>query len=200
MQAPPHSNHSRGERPTARDRPAAKGETTEVALAMASPPTSPFGEPDPSHLDGAYNLASWLTQSDQQAREVVQQAVLEVFGSRSATANRLDGRSLLMATVRSACYARLQTTGTGAEDNEKLACDANHGNAVDGSPDTRSDPRRLINAALQRLPIELREVIVLRELEDLSYAVISSITGVPVCAVMSRLGLARARLALQIEQ
>jgi DNA-directed RNA polymerase specialized sigma24 family protein len=105
----------------------------------------------------------------------------------------LDMHSRLLAAVRSACYAKQQWLHVGVEGEAGPCRDAG-----EVAPAAGSDPRHRIDAALQRLPIELREVILLREMEGLSYAAMSSITGLPLCAVMSRLSLARSQLARQL--
>ena len=208
MQAPPHSNHMRHERPAARDRPAADDEAADIEVHRHDEPivpaqpwtlTSRIERPDLQNLDGAYNLAWWLMHSDEHANEVVQEAILEAMALRGAT-NLLDSKSRLMAIVRRVCYARLQTTVADVEDEAEQARHADEGHANEGATRAKTNRRGQIDAALQRLPIEFREVIVLRDMEDLSYTAISFITGVPVCAVVSRLGLARARLAWHLRR
>ena len=135
------------------------------------------------HLDALYNFARWLTRDDLRARAAVQQAYLETF-QRPDSNPAPDARVRLMAIVRRACHAGLQRV----EEPRGSESEAT------SPPASEDDPRRT-NDALRGLPFELREVIVLREMEDLPYKAISAITGVPVGIVMSRLGLARARLA-----
>jgi len=135
------------------------------------------------HLDAAYTLARYLTRNDADAQDVVQDAALRAlkyFGGF---------RAWFLAIVRNTAYTwrhRQQGDGLVTQFNEELHSDA--GTAAD--PAAAVDLRQAIDA----LPLEFREVIVLRELEGLSYKEISDVTGVPVGTVMSRLSRARKRL------
>jgi RNA polymerase sigma-70 factor (ECF subfamily) len=152
------------------------------------------------HLDAAYNYARWLTRDDSTAEDVVQEAclrALKFFG----TFRGGNGRPWLLAIVRNAYYAWLEKIRPEAlnvpfdeETFDDLAADTE--SAVDRSLE-EADQRRLLNHALEQLPTEYREAIVLRELEDLSYKQIASIAGIPIGTVMSRL--ARGRRLLQQE-
>jgi RNA polymerase sigma factor (sigma-70 family) len=147
------------------------------------------------HLDAAYNLARWLTRNEQDAEDVVQESYLRAFkffeGFRGS-----DSRSWLLAIVRNTYYTMMQKQQHASEEtpfDEELH-----------SPDPESfDPEaillqshstRLLKDAIGALPLELREVLVLRELEDLSYKEISTIAAIPMGTVMSRLARARKRL------
>lgn len=143
-----------------------------------------------AHLDAAYTLARYLTRNDADAQDVVQDAALRALkyfaGFRGATA--ADGRAWFLAIVRNTAYtSRRRASGDAAvEFNEEVHSD-----------DARVDDRSLaidLRQAVEQLPTEFREVIVLRELEGLSYKEISDVTGVPVGTVMSRLARARKRL------
>jgi RNA polymerase sigma-70 factor (ECF subfamily) len=142
-------------------------------------------------LDAAYTLARYLTGSDADAQDIVQDAALRALkyfaGFRGATA--ADGRAWFLTIVRNTAYTsrrRGRSDAMATEFNEEL-------HSEDGSVDDRSAAIDL-REALERLPAEFREVIVLRELEGLSYREISDVTGVPVGTVMSRLARARKRL------
>ncbi|OLB66575.1 MAG: RNA polymerase subunit sigma [Gemmatimonadetes bacterium] len=143
------------------------------------------------HLDAAYTLARYLTRNDADAQDVVQDAALRAlkyFGGFRGTTGP-DGRAWFLAIVRNTAYTwrhRQQGDGLVTQFNEELHSDA--GTAAD--PAAAVDLRQAIDA----LPLEFREVIVLRELEGLSYKEISDVTGVPVGTVMSRLSRARKRL------
>lgn len=153
------------------------------------------------HLDAAYNLARWLTGSEHDANDVVQEAYLRAFkffdGFRGT-----EARSWLLTIVRHTCYTWLQQNRprpNAAPFDELL--EAETASADDG-PETlllRQHDRALLNRALERLPTEFREVLVLKELEDLSYREIAAITGVPLGTVMSRLSRARKLLCKNVQ-
>jgi RNA polymerase sigma-70 factor (ECF subfamily) len=147
------------------------------------------------HLDAAYNLARWLTGNPKHAEDVVREGYLSArrlfAGFRSG-----DGRTWLLTIVRDTCHAWL-------EQNRPLtiseACDDNNSEVQDSSLDSHASllqdtNRQLFTQALEDLPIPLRELLILRELEDLSYKQIADVTGLPVDTVMSRLSRARERL------
>jgi len=142
------------------------------------------------HLDAAYTLARYLTRNEADAQDIVQDASLRALkyfdGFRGTTAS--DGRAWFLTIVRNAVYTWRQRQGSDGrvtEFNEEL-----HSDDVTRDPAATVDLR----AALDALPLEFREVIVLRELQGLSYKEISDVTGVPVGTVMSRLSRARKRL------
>ncbi len=148
------------------------------------------------HLDAAYNLARWLTRSDQDAEDVVQEACLRAFKFFEGFHGG-DSRSWLLMIVRNTCYTWLrqnrmpERSVTFDEEADEVACEAFDPEALL----QRSQNRQLLRQALEELPVEFREVIVLRELESLSYKEIAYIADIPVGTVMSRL--ARARKQLQ---
>jgi RNA polymerase sigma factor (sigma-70 family) len=154
-----------------------------------------------AHLDSAYDLARWLTRDERNAEDVVQEACLRAF-------KFLDGfhgenaRVWLLAIVRNTFYSWLRKNQSQAlnvpldEDGaDGVALEFDGGNPVDELLQQK-DARRLINGALEQLPAEFREVIVLRELEDLSYKEIAAVADIPIGTVMSRLARAR-KLLLQ---
>jgi RNA polymerase sigma-70 factor, ECF subfamily len=142
------------------------------------------------HLDAGYTLARYLTRSDADAQDVVQDAALRAlkyFGGFRGTTDT-DGRAWFLAIVRNTAYTwrtRQQGDALVTEFNEEL-----HSKDIHDDPTTALD----LQQALDALPLEFREVIVLRELEGLSYKEISEVTGVPIGTVMSRLSRARQRL------
>ena len=150
------------------------------------------------HLDAAYTLARYLTRNDHDAQDVVQDAYLRALkyfrGFRGAEGG--DGRAWLLAIVRNTAYTwqrRHRADGLTTEFDEELHSDA----VAEQHPASaleRDTAREALHRALDRLPRELREVIVLRELEGLSYKEIGDVTGVPMGTVMSRLSRARRRL------
>jgi RNA polymerase sigma-70 factor, ECF subfamily len=148
------------------------------------------------HLDAAYNLAHWLTRNDADAEDVVQEAFLRAFkffgGFHGA-----NGRAWLLAIVRNACYSSKQHNRT-AELTLPLD-DAPEIESDDLNPEElllQSADTVMVRQALAALPVEFREVLVLRELEEMSYREISNITDLPLGTVMSRLARGRNRLRL----
>lgn len=151
------------------------------------------------HLDAAYTLARYLIRDDQDAQDVVQEAYLRALkyfdGFRGGAGS--EGRGWLLAIVRNTAYTwrqRHRGDTLATEFDEALHSDA----VADEHPEAvleRETARESLRQALDRLPPEFREVIVLRELEGLSYKEISEVAGVPVGTVMSRLSRARRRLA-----
>jgi RNA polymerase sigma-70 factor, ECF subfamily len=153
------------------------------------------------HLDAAYNLARWLTRNDDDAQDVVQDAMLRALryfaGFRGEHA-----RPWLLQIVRNSCMDWLRENHPGEiamlddlDDAERASIEP-HAPAAD-EPDAvaaRMDDRERLNDALAALPPHYREVVVLRELEDLSYRDIAAVTDVPVGTVMSRLARARGLL------
>jgi RNA polymerase sigma-70 factor, ECF subfamily len=152
------------------------------------------------HLDAAFNLARWLTGSRADAEDVVQEAMVRAL-TYFPTYRGGSGRAWILQIVRNTAYSllksrrgerRLEQTGAdGAADIESI-------------PDLADDPERAliasdglrqVDALIGRLPLELRETLVLRELEELSYREIAHITAAPIGTVMSRLWRARRLLA-----
>ena len=147
------------------------------------------------NLDAAYNLARWLTRNDQDAQDVVQEACMRAFrffpGFRGG-----DARAWLMKIVRNSCYTwmhanRLQKNAI--EFDEDLfspdSCPLNPEETV-----LQSDNGAIVRKALEQLPPNAREILVLRELQGMSYREIADITGMPAGTVMSSLSRARDRL------
>ncbi|HEU4618059.1 MAG TPA: sigma-70 family RNA polymerase sigma factor [Gammaproteobacteria bacterium] len=156
-----------------------------------------------AHLDAAYDFARWLSRDDRNAEDVVQEACLRAFKSIDGFRGE-NGRAWLLAIVRNTYYTwfkKNQPEALGVPyDEETLTADDAALGGADGAGSIeqtlhRRDARRLVNDALARLPDEFREVVVLRELEDLSYKEIASVAGIPIGTVMSRLARARKLLA-----
>jgi RNA polymerase sigma factor (sigma-70 family) len=147
------------------------------------------------HLDAAFNYARWLTKSDADAEDVVQDAAVRALRFFSSLRND-DARAWLLTIVRNTWYARFSKVGH-----------ADQRAIFDDMKDERSDeqlnPEALaiqrqaverVRRAIEQLPVDFREVIVLRELEGLSYKEIAAVIATPIGTVMSRLARARERL------
>ena len=147
------------------------------------------------HLDAAYNLARWLTHNDHDAQDVVQEALLRAM--RYINGLRGDGaRAWLLQIVRHTCYSWLRKNRPAekvALDDFDDASQEIAAPAADEPPAIamRNADRQQINTAIAGLPVAYREVLVLRELEDLSYTDIARIAEIPIGTVMSRLSRAR---------
>jgi|SRR5689334_4829601 len=164
-----------------------------------APETMNFEEAVMPHLDAAYNLARWLTRNEHDAQDMVQEAYLRAlrfFGGFHGT----DARAWLLTIVRNTCYTWLKR-----KQGPEFACDFEE--AVMTKESDELDPEsshelkvqsQLINEAIEKLPVEFREVVILRELEELSYKEIAAITGIPIGTVMSRLSRARKRLLVYL--
>lgn len=147
------------------------------------------------HLDSAYNLARWLTGNDHDAEDVVQEAYLRAVkffdGFRGG-----DARPWLLTVVRHACYDWLDRNRSHqplAVFDEELH--SNQGDSLDPAQLLlRQQDCEMLRDALGELPVEFREVLVLRELEGLSYKDIGTVTNLPPGTIMSRLARARERL------
>ncbi|HXJ10063.1 MAG TPA: sigma-70 family RNA polymerase sigma factor [Burkholderiales bacterium] len=146
------------------------------------------------HMDAAYNLARWLTRNGHDAEDVLQEALLRAY--RFCDGLRGEPRPWLLAIVRNACFTWLQQNRpadlAGGDDrlDEQVS--------PAGGPEAlaaRELDRRLLNEAIAALPAQFREVLVLRELEDLAYKDIARVVDAPIGTVMSRLSRARRLLA-----
>lgn len=161
-----------------------------------------FGECVLPHLDAAHNLARYLLRDPHEAEDAVQDACLRAIrhfhGFRG-----VDGRAWLLSIVRNTCFTRLRRRRSGGEVVE-FEEEMHSVEADDAGPEAdlaRTIAAEQVREALDRLPVEFREVLVLRELEGLSYREIAQVAGVPIGTVMSRLARARRQLsaALAVE-
>jgi RNA polymerase sigma factor (sigma-70 family) len=148
------------------------------------------------HLNAAYNLARWLTRNPDDAEDIVQEAYLRAFRFFGGF-HGSDGRSWFLTIVRNISYTWLKQNRSlelvTTEFDDKLYLNES------GAPDPETSQvlkseSEIVLAAVDQLPLEFREVIVLRELEELSYKEISHMLNIPIGTVMSRLARARKRL------
>ena len=147
------------------------------------------------HLHAAYNLARWLLRDHHDAEDAVQDAYLRAFRFFDSF-DGVDARAWLLAIVRNRCRSVLGQSSRRADVAE---FDERMHTAEDSAPDPESGALRnaeivSLRTCIDDLPAEYREVVVLRELEQMSYKEIAVAAAVPVGTVMSRLARARIRL------
>jgi RNA polymerase sigma-70 factor (ECF subfamily) len=167
----------------------------------ASAPTemSTFEQLMLPHLDSAYNLSRWLLRNPHDAEDAVQEACLRAFRSFSGFRGA-DGRAWFLTIVRNVCYSHLRH---GKREFPKVAFEEDlHGSPQDSGEtnaqcwlEAKGD---LLRQALERLPAEYREVIVLHDVEGLSYREIAGVAEIPLGTVMSRLARGRGKLQTEI--
>ncbi len=159
------------------------------------------------HLDAAYNLARWLVRDPAVAEDVVQEAMLRAL-TYFASFKGVNPRAWLLQIVRNAAYASAkidrgaqfvpigERREEGTVASEDLVSDADDPEAAL----LRARGERQVRELIAALPVELREPLILRELEELSYKEIAEITRTPIGTVMSRLFRARRLLAQAAEE
>ena len=144
------------------------------------------------HLDSVYNLARWLVRNTDDAEDVVQEAYLRAWQYSSGFRGG-DARAWLLTIVRNTSYRWLRKKSTY---EPATAFDENIHSGETSNPEElllRNADGRLVAKALGQLPVRFREILVLRELEGLSYREIADVVGVPIGTVMSTLSRARQR-------
>ena len=147
------------------------------------------------HMDAAYNLARWLLHNEQDAQDVVQEAYLRAFKSFGGFRGS-NGRAWLLTIVRNTSYTLLKKRHlidlNTSFDEELHAVDTDS-----VSPITileEAETAKVMRDAIEELPAEFREILVLRHQENLSYKEIADVAQIPPGTVMSRLARARAKL------
>jgi|SRR5579862_5458840 len=153
------------------------------------------------HLNAAYNLARWLMHDDRDAEDVVQEACLRAFKFLDGFRNG-DGRAWLLAIVRNTCYTWLQQNRAHELNTVSFSEEIHSENCAPEKSESaihQHIDNQMLRLALERLPVEYREVIVLRELEGLSYKEIADLANIAMGTVMSRLARGRKRLQEQLQ-
>src|SRR5207249_2395308 len=148
------------------------------------------------HLNAAYNLARWLMRNDRDAEDVVQEACLRAFKFLDGFRGE-DARVWLLAIVRNTGYTWIQQNREHELNTVPFDEEIHSSEIKPANPEAlinRKFDEQMLHQALEELPIEFREVIVMRELEGLSYKEIADIAVIPVGTVMSRLARGRDRL------
>jgi RNA polymerase sigma-70 factor, ECF subfamily len=151
------------------------------------------------HMRAGYNLARWLLRNDHDAEDVTQEAIVRAFRFFDGFSGD-NPRAWLLTVVRNSAYTFLQQ-------NRARELDTEFDEVLHGEPATngrasetpevlvlRSAQQRFLNEAVEALPVEFREVFVLREMEGLSYKEIADVAHIPIGTVMSRLSRARRQL------
>src|ERR1700730_5665724 len=149
------------------------------------------------HLDAAYGYARWLTRDPVEAQDVAQEAMLRALRYFHAFRGE-EARPWLLRIVRNT-WADLRTRKGASDQPLEVVEDR----AAEGPDPEQSalagDRRRHVAAALAALPAEAREILVLREIEDLSYKHIAAVLDLPIGTVMSRIARAREKLAVELK-
>ncbi len=154
------------------------------------------------HLDAAHNLARWLMRDAASAEDVLQEAMLRAL-TYFPSFKGVNPRGWLLQIVRNTAYASMNLNRgvelvpmtTGSDEGEDVIARLPSG---EDDPETtliKTRERERVRQMIAALPIELRETLVLRELEELSYKEIADVTHTPIGTVMSRLWRARRLLA-----
>jgi RNA polymerase sigma factor (sigma-70 family) len=151
------------------------------------------------HLDAAYRFARWLSRSPGDADDLVQEAVLRAFRGFDALRGS-DVKAWLLTIVRNCHFTAVKQQQRRAFVPLPEEHDVQDGEAmIATTPDpesmsVRRDEKRTLDRLMSALPEEHREVLVLREIEEMDYREIATVTNVPIGTVMSRLARARAAL------
>jgi RNA polymerase sigma-70 factor, ECF subfamily len=147
------------------------------------------------HLDAAYNLARWLSCNEQDAEDIVQDAYVRAFRFFPAFRGG-NARGWILRIVRNTCYTWLRKNRpmqSATEFDENLfGPDPRTLNPEEALLQNAND--KMLRQAMEALPLKLRDVLILRELEGMSYKEIAEVTGMPPGTIMSRLSRARAGL------
>jgi RNA polymerase sigma factor (sigma-70 family) len=153
-------------------------------------------------LNDAYTFARYLARDPSAAEDIVQEASLRAFRHVESLRNN-DARAWMMKIVRNCFYSwreKVVAAGLTSIDTDVVLDDEG---AVAEAADLAAhelDPQRILESTMKReavrqmiesLPVQYREALVLRELNDLSYREIADLTGMPIGTVMSRLSRAR---------
>jgi RNA polymerase sigma factor (sigma-70 family) len=151
-------------------------------------------------MNDAYNLARWLMKNQEDAEDMVQESYLRAFRFFASYRDGANCRSWFLRIVRNTCYTALATREI---KDRQVVLDSEAEEIEDSSPLpsvilSKKATVEAVREAIAALPVDFREVVVLRELEGLSYKEISEVSGVPIGTVMSRLARARHQLSLML--
>jgi RNA polymerase sigma factor (sigma-70 family) len=149
-------------------------------------------------MKDAYNLARWLMRNQEDAEDMVQESYLRAFRFFASFHEGTNCRTWFLRIVRNTCY-----TALGAREQKQVPLDSEADEIEDTAPLppvslSKKATAEAVREAIAALPVDFREVVVLRELEGLSYKEISHVSGVPIGTVMSRLARGRRQLYLML--
>ncbi|MBV8377004.1 MAG: sigma-70 family RNA polymerase sigma factor [Verrucomicrobia bacterium] len=149
-------------------------------------------------MGDAYNLARWLMKNQEDAEDMVQESYLRAFRFFSSFHEGKNIRGWFLRIVRNTCYDGLSARKV---NQKQVPLDSEANEIADTSPLppaslSKKATAEAVREAIAALPIDFREVVVLRELEGLSYKEIAEVSGVPIGTVMSRLARGRHQLYL----
>ena len=164
-------------------------------MSKESDPLHQFEKAVLPHIDAAYNFARWMMGNQQDAEDMVQEAYLRAFQYFAGFQGE-NSRAWLLTIVRNTCYTWLRQNRA-QELVMELKDEIAEVDSPASSPELSLQQRvsqQALHSALEKLPDDFRELIILRELEGLSYKEISSVAGIPIGTVMSRLARARHQL------
>lgn len=164
-------------------------------------PSRRFDETVLPHLEAAFNYARWLTRDNAEAEDVVQDACVRAIRFLGSLRDD-DARPWLLAIVRNTWYSRLERR---ALETQSIQMSDTMHEQRDAALDPEAlllqqDAIKRVHDVLDELPVDFREVIVLRELEGFSYKEIATVIKAPIGTVMSRLARARERLLAALER
>jgi len=153
-------------------------------------------------MNDAYNLARWLMKNQEDAEDMVQESYLKAFRFFASFHEGTHCRAWLLQIVRNTCYTAL---GGRKLKQKEVPIEEEDNQVADPSPLPpasliRKATIEAVREAIESLPVDFREALVLRELEGLSYREIAEVTGVPLGTVMSRLARARQQLYLILSE
>jgi RNA polymerase sigma factor (sigma-70 family) len=151
-------------------------------------------------MSDAYNLARWLMKNQEDAEDMVQESYLRAFRFFGSFHEGTNCRAWFLRVVRNTCYTAL---GSRDVKDKEVPLDLEADAIEDSAPLppvslAKKATVEAVREAIAALPVDFREVVVLRELEGLSYKEISHVSGVPLGTVMSRLARARHQLYLML--
>ena len=181
--------------------PGNKSAHDEVGTGVERAALSPFEQLALPHLDAAYTLARYLLRDPHDAEDAVQDAFLRAL-QYFATFQGADARAWILTIVRNVCYTvrTKHSVGEVVEEFEERRHTPEDETTGPAAQLDSAIARATVREALAKLPLEFQEVLVLREIQGLSYKEIGAITGVPIGTVMSRLARGRARLAHALQR
>jgi RNA polymerase sigma-70 factor (ECF subfamily) len=148
------------------------------------------------HLGAGYNLARWLARDGHDAEDIVQDACMRALKYIDSL-NRADARAWFLTIVRHAFYdwcERNRPSEIARDDGSAIETAVDHGAVDPEQTALRRADAKVLAEAIAELPLAFREVLILREMEELSYKEIARVADIPVGTVMSRLARARALL------